>query len=77
LRDSGKEAVATSDIFIMNAQAQSIPTEFNPETPFLLPLRKASDELPRAEEECIPRLVVLSKKHNPVASGILWSALND
>lgn len=61
----------------MNTITESIPTVFNPETAFIVPLQNADDEFDRAEEAFAPLRFALPKDDGFAGRGIPESALHD
>jgi hypothetical protein len=61
----------------MNRLAEAIPTEFKPDTAFVLSLHIEEDDLNVADETFTPRFVVLPPEDKPARPGVQWSALND
>jgi len=61
----------------MKTLTESIPTDFKPETAFVLSLHNGEEAINRADENFTPRFFGLPVEDKPVRPGVQWSAIND
>jgi len=61
----------------MKTLTESIPTVFNPETVFVLSVRKGDEKSGRAEEPLIAHRVMPPAGDNSIQDGFPWSAIHE